>query len=804
MLGILKAGGAYVPLDPTYPKERINFMLSDAQVSAVITKQSLAEKLLEIPVKIVCLDSDWKTLNCYQKENLVNFTMPRNLAYVIYTSGSTGQPKGVAISHQAVSRLVFNNEYISITNSDVVAQVSNHSFDAATFEIWGTLLQGARLVGVEKEVALSPLDFAEYIHQQQISICFLTTALIHKFASEAPHAFNGLRHLLFGGEVADVSKINTLFCESSPQRLLHVYGPTESTTFSSNYLVRDMANTDQNLPIGYPIANTQIYILDRHLQLVMIGVPGEIYIAGDGLARGYFNRPDLTAERFIPNIFSQQPGARLYRTGDLGCYLPDGSIKFLGRIDHQVKLRGFRIELGEIETVLTQHPSINDAIVIARKNVPNEHCLVAYCTTSQTKISSEQLRQFLKIKLPDYMIPAAFVLLPEFPLTPNGKVDRRALPMPDISQSKKGFIPPRDALEQQLVQIWEELLGLSLIGVQDNFFDLGGHSLLTIRLISQIQQKFSKKLSLTAIFQNPTIEQLAHLLRESTDSSYFSPLVAIQPRGSKPPFFCVPGAGGNIIYLYSLARHLGFDQPFYGLQARGLDGELQPHRQIQEIAAYYIESIQKLQPHGPYVLGGHSLGGKIAFEMAQQLQKQGHQVSLLVIFDTNAPYLDIEPVGANWDDPMFLIHLVGVWENFYGKKFDLTYDLLQSMTPDEQINCLKEQLQTLGLLPLEVRTEQIMGLVEVFKAQLQVRYVAPKDVYRTKIALFRAQEIHQDSTAVLNEPAYDWDLFSDGPVDVYSIPGNHISMMTEPHVQNLAERLKACIERIQEKNQTTI
>jgi amino acid adenylation domain-containing protein len=593
-LGILKAGGAYVPLDPSYPQERLAFMLKDAQVSVLLTQQQLVKKLPEHQARLVCLDTEWEAIARLSKEKPVSEVTPDHLAYVIYTSGSTGKPKGVCIPHRAVNRLVLNTKYVKLELSDRVAQASNCSFDAATFEIWGALVHGSRLVGVTKDVALSPKDFAAQVREQGISVLFLTTALFNQLAKEVPSAFNSVRHLLFGGEAAEPRLVKRVLENSPPERLLHVYGPIESTTFASWHLVQEVPEGVTTIPIGRPLSNTQIYLLDNQMHPVPVGVPGELYIGGDGLARGYLNRPELTAERFIVNPFSNEPEAHLYKTGDLGRYLPDGNIEFLGRQDDQVKIRGFRIEPGEIEVVLAQHPAVQEIVVIAREDVPGNKRLVAYLVVNQTSAPTvSQLHQFLKQKLPEYMIPSAIVNLEALPLTPNGKVDRRALLATDTARPElqSAFVAPRDTLELQLTHIWEDVLNVRPISVTDNFFNLGGHSLLAVRLIALLQQQFGQNLPLATLLQAPTIEHLATTLRQPKDETQWAPLVKIQPRGSKRPFFCVPGAGGNVIYFYHLARHLGSDQPFYGLQPRDLDGEHMPHTQVEDMAAYYIEAL---------------------------------------------------------------------------------------------------------------------------------------------------------------------------------------------------------------------
>ncbi|MFN6478154.1 non-ribosomal peptide synthetase [Nostoc sp. DedQUE07] len=551
MLGILKAGGAYVPLDPEYPQERLNFMLEDTQLSVVLTQEKLVDKLGS-QANVVCLDSHWDIISQQTQQNPTNNVKADNLAYVMYTSGSTGQPKGVSVLHRGVVRLVKQTNYVSISAQDVIAQASNYAFDAATFEIWGALLNGARLVGVSKDLALSPQDFATFIQAQGISVLFLTTALFNQIAQEVPCAFHSLRHLLFGGEAVEPKWVKEVLKNGAPQRLLHVYGPTENTTFTSWYLVQDVPENAKTIPIGQPISNTQIYLLNSQLQPVGVGVPGEIYIGGDGQAREYLNRPELTQQKFIPNPFSSDSYSCLYKTGDKARYLPDGNIEYLGRIDNQVKMRGFRIELGEIETVLSQHGDVQASCVILREDIPGDTCterlvpsgaevsrskrLVAYVVAHQgcTPTLGSELRQFLKTKLPDYMMPNAVVILESLPLTPNGKVDRRALPIPDLqSEISDKYVAPRTPIEETLAQMWSQVLGLEQVGIYDNFFELGGHSLLATQLVSRIRDRFKVQLSLSELFNVATIAELAQSIGKLQQQNLDLTVPRILPRSKR-------------------------------------------------------------------------------------------------------------------------------------------------------------------------------------------------------------------------------------------------------------------------------
>jgi amino acid adenylation domain-containing protein/thioester reductase-like protein len=516
LLGILKAGGAYLPIDPEYPTERVSLMLEDAQVSLLLSQKSLLSQLpvdnQANPCQVICLDQD--TFNLALTENPSHQSQPDNLAYVIYTSGSTGRPKGVAVTHQSVNRLVVNTNYIQITADDRIAQAANIAFDAATFEIWGALLHGAKLVIITKSVLLIPEELAVNLHANKISVLFLTTALFNQIASLVPQTFSSLKYLLFGGESVDPKWVQEVLEKGAPQYLLHVYGPTENTTFSSWYLVADLAATAKTVPIGRPIANTQIYILDQHLQPVPVGVPGELYLGGDGLAQGYLNRPELTNEKFIANPFNN--AKKLYKTGDLVRYLPDGNIEYIERIDNQVKIRGFRIELGEIETLLSQHSEIKSVVVIAREDSPGNKRLVAYIVPNQDSTPIvQELRNFLKTKLPDYMIPGAFVILASLPLTANGKIDRRALPKPELDSTiVEKYVAPRNPIEELLTQTWLQVLKVESVGVNDNFFELGGHSLLATQLVSRIRNIFQVELPLNKLFAVPTVGELAHIITQ--------------------------------------------------------------------------------------------------------------------------------------------------------------------------------------------------------------------------------------------------------------------------------------------------
>ncbi|HKG15028.1 MAG TPA: non-ribosomal peptide synthetase, partial [Pyrinomonadaceae bacterium] len=434
--------------------------------------------------------------------------------YVIYTSGSTGRPKGVCVTHRNVARLVCGTDYLSVRETDRVSHLSNVAFDAATFEIWGALLNGARLVIISKQVALSQQDLLDELRGRKVSVLFMTTALFNEMARHIPDAFAGVRCLLTGGETAEPRWFREVLERGAPGRLLHVYGPTENTTYSTWHAVEAVADDARQIPIGRPVANTQAYILDELLRPVPVGVAGELCLGGDGLARGYHARPGLTAELFVPHPYGLEGGARLYRTGDLARYTPDGSIEFLGRADDQVKIRGYRVELGEIEAVLSAHAALKGAVVVAGEDSRGEKRLAAYVVAAAGREQSEvagELRGYLRGRLPDYMIPSAFVVLESLPLTPNGKVDRRALPAPDAAGARAGaeFVAPRSPLEEALADIWRGVLGVERVGVHDNFFELGGHSLMATRVLSNVRRIFRIEPPLKVIFESATVAELA-------------------------------------------------------------------------------------------------------------------------------------------------------------------------------------------------------------------------------------------------------------------------------------------------------
>lgn len=508
VLGILKAGGAYVPLDYAYPEERLAFMLQDAQVSVLLTQEKLKSGLPKHQAEIICLDTNWQSID-YGLDNPTNSVTSNNLAYIIYTSGSTGQPKGVQIQHRsAVNLLNAIAQEPGLTAEDTLLSVTSLSFDIAVSEILLPLSVGAKLVLVSREVAADSTQLLKALTTSGATF-MQPTPVTWRLLLAAGWQGSPQLKMISTGEALPRDLANQLLPKGAC--LWNLYGPTETTIWSTGYKV---TTGNKAIGIGCPLANTQIYILDSHLQPVPIGISGELYIGGEGLARGYLNRPDLTAERFISNPFSPNPKSRLYKTGDLARYLPDGHIEYLGRIDYQVKLRGFRIELGEIETALLQHPVVKEAVVIIREDTPNENSLVGYIVAETGEDSLQvilQLRQFLKQQLPDFMVPTIFMALEAMPLTPNGKVDRKALPEPDASRPEleANYVAPRTPIEQEIADIWTQVLNLKRVGIYDNFFELGGYSLLAIQVVYRVRQALQVEILMSNLFELPTVADLA-------------------------------------------------------------------------------------------------------------------------------------------------------------------------------------------------------------------------------------------------------------------------------------------------------
>ncbi|MEH1952720.1 amino acid adenylation domain-containing protein [Nostoc sp.] len=834
LLGILKAGGAYVPLDPEYPQERLAYMLEDCQAPVLLTQSNLLDHLPGKTQKI-CLDTEWETISqqsdIYQESlrvqrfaidgnrqdcdpltslrlrNPNSSVKPQDLAYVIYTSGSTGKPKGAMNTHRGIcNRLLWMQDAYKLNATDSVLQKTPFSFDVSVWEFFWPLLTGARLVMAQPGGQRDATYLINTIAQERITTLHFVPSMLQIFLeTKGLERCKSLKRVFCSGEALPVD-LQERFFDPMGCELHNLYGPTEAAIDVTFWQCQRESNL-KSVPIGRAIANTQLYILDSYLQAVPLGAIGELYIGGVGVARGYLNRPNLTAERFISHPFNE--GEKLYKTGDLARYLADGNIEYIGRIDHQVKIRGFRIELGEIEALLAQHPTVQQTVVTARVDNPENQRLVAYIVPHPEQTpTTDELRHFLKQKLPEYMVPSAFVLLDTLPLTPNGKIDRRALPAPDSTRldSENTYLAPRDELEFQLTKIWEEILGIQPIGVRDNFFELGGHSILAVKLFWQIEKEFSKNLPLAILFQSGTVEALAKIISQEEDiatnkalvntldklKSSWSSLVEIQPNGSKPPFFCIHGLGGEVLCFRQLALHLGSDQPFYGLQPQGLDGKHPFHTRVEDMATHYIQEIQTLQPNGPYFLGGYSFGGIVAFEMAQQLQEQGEQVGILVMLDSCRP-------GYSWRASFLkriFLHLNNVVQQGPGYIWQKTMEWSYWRKQHLQ-NRYNRYLE--GVLHLPENDKHLKSIDA--NTQAISEYIFSP--YLGRAILLRTEDQNRSETVGTQyDPQFGWGDLISGGLNTHYLPGSHLELLKEPHVQVLAEILRNCLTQAQSPSMT--
>ncbi|MDU0156755.1 non-ribosomal peptide synthetase [Bacillus cabrialesii] len=674
LLAVLKAGAAYLPLDPDYPADRIAFMLKDAQPAFIMTNTKAAESIppAENVPKIVLDDLELeKKLNTYPADNPDNTDRiqplsPLNTAYVIYTSGSTGVPKGVMIPHQNVTRLfAATDHWFHFSSDDTWTMFHSYAFDFSVWEIWGPLLHGGRLVIVPHHVSRSPEAFLRLLVKEGVTVLNQTPSAFYQLMQaerEQPDLGQALslRYVIFGGEALELSRLEDWYNrhpENRPQ-LINMYGITETTVHVSYIeLDRSIAALRANSLIGRGIPDLGVYVLDERLQPVPPGVAGELYVSGAGLARGYLGRAGLTAERFIADPFGP-PGTRMYRTGDVARLRADGSLDYVGRADHQVKIRGFRIELGEIEAALVQHPQLEDAAVIVREDQPGDKRLAAYVIPSSADtFDTAELRKYAAERLPDYMVPSAFVMMRELPLTPNGKLDRKALPAPDFAAAVTGR-GPRTPQEEILCDLFMEVLHLPRVGIDDRFFDLGGHSLLAVQLMSRIREALGVELSIGILFEAPTVAGLAERLEMGSSQSALDVLLPLRTCGDKPPLFCVHPAGGLSWCYAGLMTNIGTDYPIYGLQARGIGQRDELPKTLDDMAEDYIEQIRTIQPKGPYHLLGWSLGGNVVQAMATQLQNQGEEVSLVVMLDAYPNHF--LPIKEAPDDEEALIALLAL------------------------------------------------------------------------------------------------------------------------------------------------
>jgi amino acid adenylation domain-containing protein len=786
VLGILKAGCAYVPLDPAYPTERLAFMVKDAGLPVILSDETVSPRLRGAGAKIVALGGPSGEIDQQPKEGPEDGASHEDIAYVIYTSGSTGTPKGVLTPHGAlVNHAVLTAEAFDIGPSDRVAQFSSISFDAAVLELFPTWMRGGALV-MRPDDVLAPSLLKRWIEAEGITAMFLTTSFWHAWVNaladsgEAPPAC--LRLLIVGGEKASRSSFDAWQeATGGRARWINIYGPTETTVFVTYCDPASEAPLwpGQDVPIGRRVANTSLYVLDAQRRPVPIGVPGELYVGGVGVAKGYLNRPELTAERFIESPF--KPADRLYKTGDRVRFLEDGSLEFLGRADGQVKIRGFRVELQEIESVLNRCEGVRGSAVLAVDRGPGDRILAAYVAAGRD-VTADEVRSYLKGKLPPYMIPSAYTLLPALPMTPNGKVNKDALPKPDLraegdGQPKAG---PRTFTEELLVKIWGEVLSVP-VGVHDNFFDLGGHSLLMLRIVDKAAHA-GLRVTPGQLFQHPTVAELAAVVSTAVAPTAGSPewssLVPLRQAGTRPPLFLIHTTPGDIFCYASLVSELGPDQPCYGLQSRGLHRVEESHTDISSMAAYYIEQIRAVRPKGPYYLGGWCYGGIVAVEMARQLIEAGEEVGLVAVMDAMAPR------------PETLLH---------GYYIDRLRAFVE-MGPRQQLEYIKNKLDRARgaddekslaeMLEVEVSSGPLANRGTVSQVNLAAVRKHRARRFPGRITLFRASE---PLKGTVPDRCMGWSSFVD-ELEIYEVPSTHAEILHEPQVKRLAEKLRAALD----------
>ncbi len=782
ILGILKAGGAYVPLDPIFPHERLKIMTEESEADVVLTQSALKKSSKKEGVKTVSIDKIRTDLNEYAKKNPGASVTSENRAYVMFTSGSTGRPKGVQILHtNVVNFLNSMQKKPGFSVEDTLLSVTTISFDISVLEFFLPLCSGGVLVIASSEASMDGAKLQNLLSSCNVTVMQATPAT-WKILEESGWEGDLKLRALCGGEALPQNLAEILLKKTGS--LWNMYGPTETTIWST----LEHIHKKDGISIGYPIDNTSVYILDAHQLPVPIGVAGILHIGGAGVSSGYLKRSDLTSEKFIHNPFEDDISSRIYNTGDMARYLPDGKIECLGRIDSQVKIRGFRIELGEIEAAVSTHPNINENVAVVTKTSFDDKQLVAYIVLKEKEKTTEsEIREYLRQQLPEYMIPTRFIFIKAMPLTPNGKINRKALPKPNLKKNRQGYIQPRTSLEHELSRIWEDMLDVNPVGIFDNFFEIGGHSLLAVQLISKIKKRFKKELPIAALFQNNTIDKLALVIGSESIPGKWSPLVNIRTQGSEQPVFCVHAAGGTVFYFIRFAALLEYDGPFYGLQAKGLEKGDEPLVSIEEMATTYIEAVKKAQPNGPYILSGWSMGAVIAFEMACLLQKEGQQISSLIMIDPPPSNMRHDQVLE--DDAEFMVER---WEHRMPLSIE---EVTDKGGKEEQLAYIFKKMKTEELIPSDI---DLSDFKYFFKLHKLNNYIIceyrPRSVYKGKIFLIRVMEMLPYDLR-MDEPSEDWKKFATRGLEVYNVPGNHFTVFNESNAPHVAEKMKICIEK---------
>ncbi|HEU4963605.1 MAG TPA: amino acid adenylation domain-containing protein, partial [Bacilli bacterium] len=814
LLAVLKAGGAYLPLDASYPQERLSFILEDTQAPVILTHTSLRDRLPSGIWQAVCLDSEETLAILDAKSTLApaSNSTESNLAYAIYTSGSTGKPKGVLIEHRNAMHC-FNglNQLFDVSAQEAVLAVASIGFDITVHELIWSLTRGIKLVLLAREEVLqagesaSPYSLAAQARRHRVTRLVCTPTLMNQLLSkeEVVDSLSSVHTLCLGGEALTPALLSLVHRTLPVARLFNLYGPTEAAVWSTAHeVVQEVVQEDhevQTVSIGRALPGTRLYVLDRHGQPVPLGVPGELCIGGDGVARGYLNRPDLTAARFIPNPFVKDGEDRLYKTGDLVRYRADGTLLFLGRIDHQVKIKGHRIELGEIESVLNRHPQVRESAVVARPDSQGALRLVAYVApvqaqTQQTPLQATDLRRYLQAELPDYMVPAFWEVLDRLPTTHSGKIDRNALPDPSGErQEASGYVAPRDRFEFEMVGLWEEVLQTRPIGVLDNFFALGGESFRAVRLTAEAKRRLGVSLPLSLLFQTPTVAELCAQLRNGEEEEVTANLLPIrlpvEGRGEAPLFLFHPYRGGVLCYA-PLAHALGEEVPIYGLQAVGFSSDEEPLDDIGAMAERYLHEIRQRQPHGPYRLAGWSMGGLIAYETAKRLELEGEQVEYLGLIDTAYTVRDDSLAAYDWMDESLRL------QAYAAQQFPTESEQVAKADVVQAYDYLLQQAKTHQVLPPHATLDMLKRDIKlvIAHALAQARYTCEGGV-QADIHLYHVTETEDRYGVPLVAPE-QWEASTSGQVKAIELPGHHFSLVEPPHVTQLAQAMQAALHKV--------
>ena len=804
IIAVMKTGAAYLPLDPGDPSGRhIQLLRQSKSVMALaseefVTGLTLAVKSLPLAERPVVKRID--KAGRFSEKNLPLVSVPKSLAYVIYTSGSSGTPKGVMIEQSGMINHIFAKLHdTGMTPADTLAQIASQCFDSSVWQFLGPLLIGGKVRIFNDTEIRDPVALLNRIEDGEVTVVSTVPSMLRAMLETIVEANDGrwklpkVKCMLEMGEALPADLCRQWMRLYPEQRVINAYGLTECSDDLTHYVVEQIPHEEQvRVPIGKPLANARFYVLDRDMEPVPVGVIGDLYVGGIVVGRGYVNDPARTAEVFVPDPYSTEPGSRLYKAGDLARYFPNGDLDYLGRMDFQVKVRGFRIEFGEIESALRQHPAVKESAVAAVDDDTGQKQLVGYVVLGKDHADVEEIRAYIANLLPSYMVPLAVVELESLPLNSNGKTDRKALPKPDLFRRNVGaYVAPRNHWELQLAEIWQKLLGLERVGVTQNFFDLGGHSLLAVRLLAQIRKRIGYELPLASLIEAGTIERLAAMVTRQSGGTKTTSLVPIQPSGSKRPLFCVHPGSGNVLCYLPLAQQMGGDRPFYGFQdVNTLPGnerqeEIDFAVPLEEMAARYVETLISVQPEGPYLLGGWSFGGFVAFEMAQQLWRQGREVALLAILDTGPVFDDL----AQADDADLLAILCEE------SGLEVKAEDLRPFSTHEQLSYVSSQLKAAQLVPADVPIAWINRSVNIFKARIRVMMNYKFKTYPGPITLFRAETPDAAGPErAFDDPTLGWSALSTQPVNIYSVPGTHASIAREPHVKTLAAKLNDAIE----------